>query len=370
MKKKVLASALTTVAVGASVAAVPAAPASAAQGTRSLATVLAADGNRFDRNWNDFDVLDRAVAHGARRPSRAALSVCWPTASTRLTAFLPTDRAFRRLVHDLTGKRPRTERATFVRLASAAGRRHDRAGAALPRGARGDDHLRPGQALRRRRADAPPPGRVVRSTSAATDGSRLQDRDFNDAQRRGQALGEEHQQGQPPDRARHQPRAASREPLIADRALDVRPAVRRPGLDVRRVPGRAGGGGRGYWSGEQHRPTSSGLDPAIAGRLKRNADGLVAAVVQQHGSRRGADARLDGRRGAAPHPDDRSGHLLEPLASGVLGQGRDLRAHPARRRGAARLRRRHRAGHRRPDRPGLPHRCAHLLRRRRPARGR
>ena len=29
---------------------------------------------------------------------------------------------------------------------------------------------------------------------------------------------------------------------------------------------------------------ASGLDPAIAGRLKRNADGLVAAVVQQHGT--------------------------------------------------------------------------------------
>ena len=30
--------------------------------------------------------------------------------------------------------------------------------------------------------------------------------------------------------------------------------------------------------------TDSRLDPAIAGRLKRNADGLVAAVVQQQGS--------------------------------------------------------------------------------------
>jgi phosphoribosyl-AMP cyclohydrolase len=30
--------------------------------------------------------------------------------------------------------------------------------------------------------------------------------------------------------------------------------------------------------------TDSDLDPAIAGRLKRNADGLVAAIVQQQGS--------------------------------------------------------------------------------------
>ncbi len=28
----------------------------------------------------------------------------------------------------------------------------------------------------------------------------------------------------------------------------------------------------------------SGLDPAIAGKLTRNADGLVCAVVQQHGT--------------------------------------------------------------------------------------
>jgi phosphoribosyl-AMP cyclohydrolase len=30
------------------------------------------------------------------------------------------------------------------------------------------------------------------------------------------------------------------------------------------------------------RVTVSGLDPAIAARLKRNADGLVAAIAQQH----------------------------------------------------------------------------------------
>ncbi|HET9944565.1 MAG TPA: phosphoribosyl-AMP cyclohydrolase [Actinomycetes bacterium] len=32
-------------------------------------------------------------------------------------------------------------------------------------------------------------------------------------------------------------------------------------------------------------PMSVGLDPAVAARLKRDADGLVAAVVQQHGTR-------------------------------------------------------------------------------------
>jgi uncharacterized surface protein with fasciclin (FAS1) repeats len=120
MKKKVLASALTTLAIGASVTALPAAPAQAAQGTRSLAAVLAADGNRFDRNWNDFDVLDRAVRTVLKAKPGSAVGVL-ADGSTRLTAFLPTDQAFRRLVHDLTGKRPYTERGTFRRLANAAG---------------------------------------------------------------------------------------------------------------------------------------------------------------------------------------------------------------------------------------------------------
>jgi phosphoribosyl-AMP cyclohydrolase len=31
-------------------------------------------------------------------------------------------------------------------------------------------------------------------------------------------------------------------------------------------------------------PTSSALDPAVAGRLRRDARGLIAAVVQQHGT--------------------------------------------------------------------------------------
>ena len=58
MKKKLLASALTTLAVGASVTALPVTPAEAALGQRSLATVLAADGHHFDRKWRDFDILD------------------------------------------------------------------------------------------------------------------------------------------------------------------------------------------------------------------------------------------------------------------------------------------------------------------------
>ena len=120
MKKKLIASALTTLVVGASVTALPASPATAAPGKRSLATVLAADGHHFDRKWGDFDILDKAVSTVLAAKPDSAVAVL-ADGSTALTAFLPTDRAFRRLVHDLTGKRPRTERATFNRLAKATG---------------------------------------------------------------------------------------------------------------------------------------------------------------------------------------------------------------------------------------------------------
>jgi uncharacterized surface protein with fasciclin (FAS1) repeats len=120
MKKRLLATALTTLVVGASVTALPAAPASAAPGKRSLATVLAADGHHFDRKWGDFDILDKAVMTVLAAKPDSAVGVL-ADGSVKLTAFLPTDRAFRRLVHDLTGKRPGTEKATFNRLAKATG---------------------------------------------------------------------------------------------------------------------------------------------------------------------------------------------------------------------------------------------------------
>lgn len=120
MKKRLLTSIAAAAALGASLAAVPGAPAQAATGQRSLATVLAADGHGFDRRWNDFDILDNAVSAVLAAKPNSAVKVL-ADGSTPLTAFLPTDRAFRRLVTDLTGKRPRTERATFTRLAAAAG---------------------------------------------------------------------------------------------------------------------------------------------------------------------------------------------------------------------------------------------------------
>jgi uncharacterized surface protein with fasciclin (FAS1) repeats len=98
--------------------AAPAGPAAAAEapGERSLAQVLAADGNRFDRSWGDFDVLDRAVTTVLEADPSSPVAVL-ADGSTALTAFAPTDRAFRKLVVQLTGSRKHTERGVFRTLA-------------------------------------------------------------------------------------------------------------------------------------------------------------------------------------------------------------------------------------------------------------
>ncbi len=85
-------------------------------GNRSLATVLAADGNRFDRNWDDFDIVDRAVRTvlGAKPDSPVKVLA---KGGTTLTAFVPTDRAFRLLVNDLAGRTDRTEKQVFDAVA-------------------------------------------------------------------------------------------------------------------------------------------------------------------------------------------------------------------------------------------------------------
>ena len=90
-------------------------------------------------------------------------------------------------------------------------------------------------------------------------------------------------------------------------------------------------------TGQMSRPRPSDRRAAQAQRRRPRARRGAAA---RH--RRGADAGLDGRRGAAPHADHRPGDLLEPLPTGVLGQGRHLRTRAVGQGGAPRLRRRHR----------------------------
>ena len=78
--------------------------------------MLAADGNKFDKNHGDFDVVDRAVRTvlGAKPDSPVGVLA---DGDTRVTAFIPTDRAFIRLVKDLTGTAPETEKAAFEAVA-------------------------------------------------------------------------------------------------------------------------------------------------------------------------------------------------------------------------------------------------------------
>jgi uncharacterized surface protein with fasciclin (FAS1) repeats len=112
-------SALASAAAFTAAPAAQAAPAERAR-TTSLAQVLAADGHHFDKKWGDFDILDAAVMAVLKEKPKSAVGVL-AKGRTKLTAFLPTDRAFRQLATTLTGKRPATEKATFTALAGAAG---------------------------------------------------------------------------------------------------------------------------------------------------------------------------------------------------------------------------------------------------------
>jgi uncharacterized surface protein with fasciclin (FAS1) repeats len=94
---------------------------SAGLGNRSLAAALTAHGNgTFDRNWNDYDIVTQAVLAVVKAKPSSAVSVL-TQGNVKVTAFIPDDRSFRRLVKDLTGTAPRTERATFNTLVSAVG---------------------------------------------------------------------------------------------------------------------------------------------------------------------------------------------------------------------------------------------------------
>lgn len=88
--------------------------------TKALADVLAADGNTFDTTWGDYDIVDRAVRKVlAEKPMSPVIALTM--GEVPLTAFLPTDRAFRRLVNSVTGTKPASERATWRQVKAIAG---------------------------------------------------------------------------------------------------------------------------------------------------------------------------------------------------------------------------------------------------------
>lgn len=105
---------MALVAVSASVAA----PADAsALGTRSLAKVLAKDGQAFDTNGKDFDIVEAAVyAVAAAKPESPVLLLA--DGRERLTAFVPNDQAFRALAKALTGKTFTSEKRIFNKIAA------------------------------------------------------------------------------------------------------------------------------------------------------------------------------------------------------------------------------------------------------------
>lgn len=92
-----------------------ASPASAS-GTTSLAAVLTSDGNQFDKDSKDFDILTEAVLAVLANNPNSTVKVL-TDGSVALTAFAPTDAAFRDLVKDLTGKVVRSEAKVFEAVA-------------------------------------------------------------------------------------------------------------------------------------------------------------------------------------------------------------------------------------------------------------
>jgi hypothetical protein len=91
--------------------------ASAAQGHRSLAKVLTSDGNHFDKKAGDFDIVTEAVLAVVKAKPGSPVAVL-ADGNTRVTAFVPTDRAFKALVFDLTGTWYYKERKAFNVVAS------------------------------------------------------------------------------------------------------------------------------------------------------------------------------------------------------------------------------------------------------------
>src|SRR6476659_10765580 len=99
-----------------------AAPAHAANPARthSLAAVLTSRGYAFDHDWHDYDILTHAVLAVLAAKPHSPVTVL--TDGTKpLTAFLPDDRAFRRLAQDLTGRELGSEQAVFDALVKKAG---------------------------------------------------------------------------------------------------------------------------------------------------------------------------------------------------------------------------------------------------------
>ncbi|WP_110181874.1 fasciclin domain-containing protein [Nocardioides solisilvae] len=115
---------LATLATTALLAAGVATPAQAADpeplGNQSLAAVLTSDGNQFDGNAADFDILTEAVLAVLAAKPDSPVSVL-TDGDVPLTAFAPTDLSFRLLAKDLSGRFQWSEKQVFQTLVDAVG---------------------------------------------------------------------------------------------------------------------------------------------------------------------------------------------------------------------------------------------------------
>lgn len=100
-----------------SIGAAPAGAGTTPQGNRSLASVLTADGNRFDTNWYDYDIVTEAVLAVLAAKPNSPVKVL-TDGNVPLTAFIPNDRAFQMLVADVSGRWISSESKVFHAVAS------------------------------------------------------------------------------------------------------------------------------------------------------------------------------------------------------------------------------------------------------------
>src|SRR4051812_21254688 len=98
----------------AAAAAVFAAPASAGSNSGTIVDVAvsASGGGEPDANPNDYDLLVQAVTATGLAPTLG-------DQGKRFTVFAPNDRAFLRLVYDLTGKQPASEQEALQTITGA-----------------------------------------------------------------------------------------------------------------------------------------------------------------------------------------------------------------------------------------------------------
>ncbi|MGL4174389.1 MAG: fasciclin domain-containing protein [Actinomycetota bacterium] len=108
--------AATIVGLSAAVATGPAAQAEVIT-PPSLADILAADGQAFDSNSNDFDVVDAAIQAVLTAKPESPVAVL-ADGSTSVTALLPTDGAFRALIRDVLNRNHKNEALIFRDTAS------------------------------------------------------------------------------------------------------------------------------------------------------------------------------------------------------------------------------------------------------------